>query len=89
MIAVIYWACALIVLAESLNKLERCNPLGRMPMRERLTEWFKVAAWILLALGGAGALISPLFDFPPPTLQELSTLAGFATLIIRTRLKEG
>lgn len=89
MIAAIYWACAFVVLAESLNKLERCKPLARMPLRDKLAEWFKVAAWMLLALGGAGALISPLFDFPPPTMQEIFTLAGFATLIVRTRIKEG
>lgn len=95
---------ALIVLAEALNKLERCAPLARgMSRHARVVDGLKALAWLLLALGAAGALASPVllasgFDpaavgawlrMGPPTLDQALTMAGFAVLIIRTRVKEG
>lgn len=89
-LAVVHWLSGLIVLAEALNKLERTAPCRRgLPTRECLTEWLKAVAWALLAVGGAGALITPLLPLEQPTLQDACVLLGFATLIVRTRVKEG
>ncbi|MFN7041668.1 MAG: hypothetical protein ACK4OH_10930 [Acidovorax temperans] len=102
----IHFTAGLLVLAEALNKLERTAPLrpGLKP-RERATEWLKAVAWSLLALGGAGAVISPALPFLPvqepstwlpyllpaqtPTLPDVCVIVGFAVLIVRTRVKEG
>lgn len=89
-LAVLHWLSGVIVLAESLNKLERtapCRP-GLSP-RERATEWLKAIAWALLAVSGAGAFITPFLPLEAPTLQDVCALLGFAVLIVRTRVKEG
>ncbi|WP_310613723.1 hypothetical protein [Limnohabitans sp.] len=92
-----------IVLAEALNKLERTNPCAcSLDARERVTEWLKALAWLLLAIGAGGALATPvlllcgvqsaeapLLRLEPPTIAETAVLLGFATLIVRTRIKEG
>ncbi|MBL7091580.1 hypothetical protein [Acidovorax sp.] len=89
-LAVVHWVSGLIVLAEALNKLERTAPCRRgLRARDRITEWLKAIAWALLAVGGAGALITPLLPLEQPTLQDACVLLGFATLIVRTRVKEG
>lgn len=50
-----------VVLAEAMNKLERCDPLRRgITARVRTTESLKAVAWFLLAIGAGGAIISPL-----------------------------
>lgn len=88
---VLHWLSGFIVLAEALNKLERtapCRP-GVLGWRKRSTEWLKALAWMLLAMGGAGALITPLLPLEPPTLQDMCVMAGVAVLIVRTRVKEG
>lgn len=94
----------LVVLAEALNKLERCAPFAPgLSARKRVVDALKALAWLLLALGSAGALAAPLLlaaGFPPaavgslvrleqPTLDQALVLLGFAVLIIRTRVKEG
>ena len=86
----LYWLSGLVTLAEALNKLDRTAPLleGLSP-HEQLTEWLKALAWGLLAIGAAGAVITPLLGLGPPTLPDVCVLAGFAVLIIRTRVKEG
>lgn len=94
----------LVVLAEALNKLERCAPLrpGLTP-RQRVVDGLKATAWALLAMGAGGAVAGPLLlasNLPtehlagtlriePPTLDQALVLIGFAVLVIRTRLKEG
>lgn len=102
----IHWMAGLVVLAEALNKLERTAPCRRgLSARERATEWLKALAWLLLAFGGAGALLAPLMPFLPlsrsgaiwpllmptqlPALQDTCVVLGFAVLIVRTRVKEG
>lgn len=88
---VLHWLSGFVVLAEALNKLERtapCRP-GVLGWRKRTTEWLKAVAWALLAVGGAGALITPLLPLERPTLQDACVLLGFAVLIVRTRVKEG
>lgn len=88
---VLHWLSGFVVLAEALNKLERtapCRP-GVLGWRKRTTEWLKAIAWALLAVGGAGALITPLLPLERPTLQDACVLLGFAVLIVRTRVKEG
>jgi len=88
--AVVHWVSGVIVLAEALNKLERTAPCrAGLTTRQRATEWLKALAWALLALGGAGALITPLLPLERPTLQDACVLLGFAVLIVRTRVKEG
>jgi hypothetical protein len=94
-------AAALIVLAEALNKIERADLFdGRRGLKPRLaaTAWLlcpwawkrprvvivlKVLGWACMSVGAAGSLISP------PTAAHLAVLAGFALLIVRSRLKEG
>ncbi|WP_284214553.1 hypothetical protein [Comamonas jiangduensis] len=79
-----------LVLAESLNKLERTAPFAKgLTSRQRLLSWLKAIAWLLLAWAGAGALVGPFFGQAPPTLRELAMFGGFTTLIVRTRFKEG
>jgi hypothetical protein len=101
---VLHIVAGLIVLAEALNKLERCAPTapGLSP-RERLVDALKALAWLLLALGAGGAVASPLLlgmgiphqvagqlsRLETPTFAETMVLTGFAVLIIRTRFKEG
>lgn len=85
-----HWLCGLVVVAEALNKLERTAPLAPgLTARARVTAWLKAVAWCLLAVGGAGAVITPLLPLERPTLQDVCVLAGFAVLIVRTRVKEG
>ena len=93
----------LIVLAEALNKLERATPFARgLSAHDRWVDGLKALAWLLLALGGAGAIAAPLLlvlgvqpqqmplmRLERPTLAEVGVLAGFAVLIVRTRVKEG
>jgi hypothetical protein len=100
---ILHLVAGFIVLAEALNKLERTNPCARgIDARERVTEWLKALAWLLLAIGAGGALATPvlllcgvqsanapLLRLEPPTLAETSVLLGFAVLIVRTRVKEG
>lgn len=86
----IHWLAGVVVLAEALNKLERTQPLRRgMTPRERATEWLKAIAWALLAIGGAGAFVTPFLPMVKPTLQDMCVVLGFAVLIVRTRIKEG
>lgn len=83
---VIYWLAATIIVIEALNKLERTCPLQRgLTLRQRVTETLKAAAWLALAAGGAFTFANP----HTPTWSELCLALGFATLIIRTRVKEG
>ena len=89
-LSAIHFLSGLIVLAEALNKLERTAPCAPdLAPRLRATEWLKACAWALLAIGGAGAAITPLLCLEPPTLQDVCIVLGFAVLIIRTRIKEG
>lgn len=88
---VLHFLAGFIVLAEALNKLERTAPCRRgcMGWRARTTEWLKAIAWALLAVAGAGALVTPMLPLERPTLQDVCAMVGFATLIVRTRVKEG
>jgi len=89
-ISAVHCAAGVITLAEALNKLERTDPLRPgMNRRAKVTEWLKALAWSLLAVGAAGAVVTPLLPLEKPTLQDAAVLVGFATLIIRTRVKEG
>lgn len=92
-LSVIHWLAGLIVLAEALNKLERTDVLPALTgkgwtIRVRLVTILKASAWGLLALGSASAIITPLLKLEAPTLQDTCVLAGFAILIVRTRVKE-
>ena len=101
---VLHWVAGLVVLAEALNKLERSAPFAGWPTRRRLSvELLKALGWTLLALGAGGAVATPvllamgfeagsnipLLRLERPTLAEVSALAGFALLVVRTRVKEG
>jgi len=85
---------SIVILAEALNKVERTDPLapGLSP-RMRVAEWLKALAWGLLAVGAALYLGAALFG--AALWQGLGqwagplVLAGFAVLVIRTRVKEG
>lgn len=88
----LHWLAGVIVLAEALNKLFRTAPCapGLSP-HQRLVDWLKAIAWALLAVGGFGAFIGPVFPLTTfvKALLDASVLAGFAVLIVRTRVKEG
>jgi hypothetical protein len=93
----IHLVCGLIVLAEALNKLERTDPVApNLSRHDRIVEWLKALAWLCLALGAGGAVITPLMPtvgtHMPPLLIRVAddaVMLGFAILIIRTRVKEG
>ena len=86
----IHWLAGLVVLAEALNKLERTGPTrAGLCKRERLLAWLKAIAWGLMAIGGAGAVVTPLMQMDVPSLQDICILLGSAVLIVRTRIKEG
>ena len=99
----VHLVAGVVVLLESLNKLERTAPCrAGLDARHRTTEWLKAAAWMLLALGGGGAVAVPvllaigvqgsdvlLMRLERPTLAETAVLLGFAVLIVKTRVKEG
>lgn len=90
LICALHWLAGLVVLAEALNKLERTTPCQPgLWLHQRITAWLKALAWALLAMGGAGAVITPLIPLEKPTLQDACVMLGFAVLIIRTRIKEG
>ncbi len=100
---IMHWVAGLIVVAEALNKLERTAPFAPgLSARKRVVDVLKSLAWLLLAVGGGGAIASPLLhvvgiptgtipwlSHQTPTLAETDVLAGFAVLIVRTRVKEG
>lgn len=100
---IIHWISGLIVLAEALNKLERTSPFANgLSSHDRLVDGLKAIAWAMLALGGGGAIATPflayvgvhsdmsiLLRLDTPNLTETCVMAGFAILIIRTRVKEG
>lgn len=101
---ILHWLAALIVTAESLNKLDRTCPFSRdLTPHQRLVDSLKALAWCLLALGAGGGLIAPallhlgvqpdayreLMRLERPTLAETAVMLGFAVLIVRTRVKEG
>lgn len=89
LLQILHWVCGFIVLAEALNKLERCAPLAHgLTVRQRAVAWLKVLAWLSLAVGGAGALITPLLNLQAPTLQDVAVIFGMSVLIVRSRLKE-
>lgn len=97
LMATVHWLACLVVLAESLNKLERTAPLRRgLSLHDRWVELLKALAWALLAIGAAGGLIAPLLEgsrlptrLGEPALQDMCIALGFAVLIVRTRFKEG
>lgn len=56
--------------------------------RPKVVMVFKLFGWSLLAIGAAGALVTPLLHLAMPSLQDVATMSGFAFLIVRSRLKE-
>lgn len=85
----VYWLACLVILAESLNKLERSHLLQPGLRRGvRVVTALKVAAWMLLAIGAAGGVIGPLVQYGAPSGRELVVAVGFAILIVRTRVKD-
>ena len=96
----LHWISGLIVLAEALNKLERCNPFeAGLSRYARVVDLLKALAWTSLALGAGGAVSKPIltmlgtthipvFLMDTPTIANTAVLFGFAVLIIRTRVRE-
>lgn len=86
----LHFLSGLVVLAESLNKLERTHVFERgLTARLRVAVVLKAVAWAVLAVGGGGAFVTPLLPLEAPTLQDACVMFGFAVLIVRTRVKEG
>jgi hypothetical protein len=101
---ILHALAALVVLAEAINKLLRCDPLARgMCAHTRTVDALKALAWYLLALAaidaligtaliaaGSGPLSTTLITIgEQPTPGHVAALAGLAVLIVRTRIKEG
>jgi hypothetical protein len=101
---ILHVLAGLIVLAEALNKLERCELFGSGLTRlQHTAQVLKALAWMLLALGSGGAVAGPvllymgadmtwlpdLIHIEAPTLDDVATMVGFAVLVVRTRVKEG
>jgi hypothetical protein len=104
LVAVLHWLSGLVIFLEGLNKLERSAPLQRgLRWRARVVVLMKVFAWIALVAGAGGALVrpivvvaiggdlvvGPIYITDRVSLADALVLAGFALLIVRTRLKEG
>ena len=84
-----HFVAGMIVLAEALNKLERYAPFARgIGGKARFAALLKCLGWMLLATGGAGAMVTPLLQLEPPTLQDCAVIVGFSVLIVRSRFKE-
>lgn len=89
LLAVLHFVAGLVVLAEGLNKLHRTDPFQPgLGWLLRLVVILKVIAWLLLTMGAAGAVATPLLQLQPATLQDVVLILGFAILIIRSRMKE-
>jgi hypothetical protein len=100
---ILHWLAGFIVLAEALNKLERTAPCAPgISRHDRVVDGLKALAWALLALGGGGAVATPILAamgvhsstsqmalHQAPSFEETAVLLGFAVLIVRTRIKEG
>lgn len=85
----LHWIAGVIVLAEALNKLERLDFRWRgLGSWARAALLLKLLAWACLAIGAAGAVAGPVVSSPRPQLDDVVVLAGFAILIIRTRVKD-
>lgn len=79
----------LIIFAESLNKLERTKPIRKnITVCKCTQELLKAFAWGLLAIGGAGSIITSIGLYGV-SLHSTAITLGFAVLIINTRIKEG
>jgi len=84
-----HFAAGFVVFAEALNKLERYAPFKRgISCKARFTSLLNCLGWMLLATGAAGAMVTPLLQLEPPTLQDCAVIVGFSILTIRSRLKE-
>jgi hypothetical protein len=57
--------------------------------RSRVVMVLKALGWASLSVGAADALMGPLLGLDKPTLPDVAVIAGFALLIVRSRLKEG
>lgn len=102
-LSILHVVAGLIVLAEALNKLERCHPLDRsLTLRERVIDVLKALAWLCLALGAGGAVATPVLlsmglhpapwqtvAHQQPSLAETCIMLGTACHIFRARVKEG
>lgn len=92
MIDSIYILASAVVVAEALNKLERCQPTARgLAPKQRVIEVLKAVAWGLLACGAGGVIVNWIMPMPEHllALAQAFTMAGVAVLIVRTRVKEG
>lgn len=88
--AILLFSLGVVILAEALNKLERTAPCAHgLSRRQRVLQWLKGVAWILLALGAAGVIAGPIFGNDLRNFREACMYAGFVVLIVRTRIKEG
>ena len=84
-----HFFAGLVLFIESLNKLERTSIFVRSCCpRLHATNLLKLLAWLLLAMGAGGALITPFLHLDPPTFQDVCVIVGFAVLVVRTRVKE-
>ena len=92
MIEAVYLVASGVVVAEALNKLERCQPTARgLAPKQRVIEILKALAWGLLSCGAGGVIVNWLMPMPEHllALAQACTMSGVAVLIVRTRVKEG
>ncbi len=88
LVAAVHWLAALIVLAESLNKLERADLRSRnATLRGRLAAWLAVGAWTVLAAASAGVLVAPFTSVVWPVTPDSVAVWGIALWVVSMRTR--
>lgn len=89
LVAWVYWFAAFVVLAESLNKLQRTDVLRHgMTLWMRLREAMNALGWACFAIGSGGAWVSPLLQSHRVRLQDAAVMLGLSLFVVHRRLKE-
>ena len=84
---VLHWLSGLIVLAIGLAQLEHLSPGAKgLTNKVRLQLLVEAAFWIVLCIGAAGAIVTPLMPLEKPTLQDACVLIGVAGIVICRRI---
>ena len=87
-LSILHWVSGFIVLAYGLQRLEILDPCRRgIDLKLRLMLVAESAGWIVLSIGGGGAVITPLLPLESPTLQDACTMTGVAVCVVMHHAK--
>lgn len=87
-LSILHWLSGFIVLAYGLHRLEVLDPCRRgIDIKLRLMLLAEAAGWIVLSIGGGGAIITPLLPLESPTLQDTCTMTGVAVTVVMHHVK--